>query len=209
MSGRNRRFAFRPLPTAFAVAVLAAALARPVGASIITLNTVADANSNGDDAGAYGLDVTSGNAVVIDFDLSGLPEGATIDGATLSFDVYGYTPSGVSTRLTAFPKSSGAVTSGDFTAGGYTIVGDDAMTFGYQTVNLDATELASAMTESNLGIRFDFISGGIGQIASLENAASSYSTTPPTLNITAEVPEPASFGLLTAGGLALLARRRR
>jgi len=198
----------RLIPAVLAISVLCAAAASPAFASILTLNPIADANSNGNDAGAYGLEINSGNIAIVDYDLSGLPAGATIDSATLFFNVYGYSPSGISAQVIAFAKSSSTITGSDASASGDGVYGPNAIQLGAQTVNLQVPALTPVLTDDYLGIRFQYSSGGSAQISSVENAPY-VPTSPPTMTIDYQVPEPASFGLMAVGGVALLARRRR
>lgn len=208
MPCNNRRLGFGVIPAVLAIGVLCAVAASPAFASILTLNPIADANSNGHDAGAYGLEINSGNVAIVDYNLSALPAGATINGATLFFNVYGYSPSGIGAQVIAFPKSSSTITGSDISAGGDNVYGPDAIQLGAQTVNLEVPSLSPMLTDDYLGIRFQYSYGESAQISSVENAPY-VPTSPPTMTIDYQVPEPASLGLMTVGGLALLARRRR
>src|ERR1700733_1917246 len=141
MFSLTRRFDCGMVSVALASALFVAVTPPPATASVLTLAPLADANSNGHDAGAYGLQLTGGNVPILDYDLSGLPAGATIDSATLSFEVYGFDPSGVTMLVTAFPKSDSTIDSGDASASGRGVFGFDAITFDVQTINLNVDSL--------------------------------------------------------------------
>ncbi len=146
-------------------------------------------------------DTTKG---ILEFDISSIPAGAKVTGATLEFDVSQFTSSGADTNQISILgyAGDGVATPADGSRTGPTISTRSMESLGLMAISLDASYLQSLAGQSNyLGL---LANEPLGWQMSFNTNEDTFKALAPTLTVDyTPTPEPASVIWLALGTLAL------
>jgi hypothetical protein len=148
---------------------------------------------------------------ILEFNLGGLPDGATITSAALKFDVNLYTSDtstgGPEPRVFGY-NGNGAASAADGTAGSLIATGNEVTGLDAYTINLNPATVAGLMGSNDI-VGFAILPSLDGKQFGFYTSESTFAgSVPVTLDVTYAVPEPTSLGAILLAGAGLLARRR-